>query len=64
MDSLESIIIKLQDSRIHLDNNDVTSAKWSITGGIEELTVLMMNLENVAEQPTDVAAGYDSADFE
>jgi hypothetical protein len=53
MDLLSAIIAKLQDSRTHLINSDITSAKLLINGSIEDLILFVVNLENVAVQTTD-----------
>ncbi len=55
MDSLASVIMKLLDSRTHLIRNDITSDKLLINDSIEELTGIMMNLENVGVETTNVA---------
>jgi hypothetical protein len=53
MDKLSSIILKLQASRTHLINNDITAAKLLINDSIAGLMGLVANLESVGLQAMD-----------
>ncbi len=63
MDLLSRIIATLRDSRIHLINNDITSAKLLINDSIEELMVFVLNVENVAVPTADITTPYDFRDL-
>ncbi len=55
MDCLASVIMKIQESGTHIDDSDIISAKLLINDSVEEITRIMMNLENVGVEATDVA---------
>jgi hypothetical protein len=54
MDSLASVIMKIQESGTHIDDSDITSAKLLINDSVEELTRIIMNLENVGVEKNNV----------
>lgn len=57
------IIMKLQNSRTDLINNDMAAAKLLINESIEELKLYSINLENVGLEANDATTSRGSEDL-